>query len=326
MKEQLNTLWNKYANRTATRKELETFLELLENNQASEEVTQWMEQKWNTATMPAEVTQVRNKVWNNITTTIQTKATPKKSKVFRLHTWYKVAAAVVLLIGVGSMAYFGTNIYNALSYDSVSVAANENPQQFTLPDGSEVWLNSGTTLYYDKSFQENRFSKLDGEAFFKVTKNKERPFIIKTGDISTRVVGTQFNVKEDKNHIKVTVTEGEVRVYNQKDTLQLTPNKQGVYALNSQQLTEQPVNAFLYGLWQKEEIELNSVTMKDFAVALETVFHVKTQFADEKAKEVLMSFSFSKTESIENIIARINIINEVQLTQKQHMITIKKVE
>jgi len=85
---------------------------------------------------------------------------------------------------------------------------------FTLPDGSVVTVNSGSELSYSSDFENDRLVKLKGQAFFEVTKDPEHPFRIMSGDITTKVLGTSFDVKayEDDRDIHVAVMTGRVEV------------------------------------------------------------------------------------------------------------------
>ena len=85
----------------------------------------------------------------------------------------------------------------------------------TLPDGSKVILNAGTTITYPNAFvSKNREVEINGEAFFEVAHDAEHPFIVKANQINVEVLGTQFNVKayEEDDWIEVSLSEGKVEV------------------------------------------------------------------------------------------------------------------
>lgn len=84
-----------------------------------------------------------------------------------------------------------------------------------LPDGSVVWLNAESKITFPEKFSdEKREINLTGEAFFKVIKNPDQPFIVKSGSISTTVLGTSFNVRafENESNVFVALKNGKVRV------------------------------------------------------------------------------------------------------------------
>ncbi|MGF2414529.1 MAG: FecR family protein, partial [Ferruginibacter sp.] len=104
--------------------------------------------------------------------------------------------------------------------------------QLILPDGSTVWLNAGSKLNYEKINETGvREVYLTGEAFFDVVKNPKRPFIIHTSSIDIKVLGTSFNVKNNKvkGTIETQVTTGKVRMYNEKGEIFIVAGQTGIY-------------------------------------------------------------------------------------------------
>lgn len=115
---------------------------------------------------------------------------------------YKFALVVLFVAVLGSMIYFMTSQPVKLELVKAEKniehkAAKGAKKELILPDGTKVWLNADSKLCYDsQSYNiDKRMVYLSGEAFFDVTKNKEKPFIIKTKKISIKVLGTAFNVK-----------------------------------------------------------------------------------------------------------------------------------
>ncbi|WP_158275324.1 FecR family protein [Pedobacter sp. HMWF019] len=105
-----------------------------------------------------------------------------------------------------------------------------------LPDGSKVWLNAASKLKYPASFsgQRNRSVELDGEAYFEVAKDKQHPFMVKTGRQQVEVLGTHFNINayKDEVSVKTTLLEGSVRVFSADPALSarvLHPGQQSSY-------------------------------------------------------------------------------------------------
>lgn len=90
-----------------------------------------------------------------------------------------------------------------------------------MPDSTIVFLNGGTVLKYDVSLQQRTDRKvfLSGEAYFKVSRNMLKPFIVHTGELNIKVLGTTFNVASypDDAEIKVSLVEGSVNVYTTSD-------------------------------------------------------------------------------------------------------------
>lgn len=132
-----------------------------------------------------------------------------RPKTIRLHTWLSIAAAVLLLFG----------IYRFVTPNRQSTGYGQNAG-IELADGSEVILNSRSSLAYPNFFAYRRKLQLEGEAFFKVSKG--RTFTVETelGEIS--VLGTQFSVIAQQNYFEVVCYEGKVKVSHKQSELVLT--------------------------------------------------------------------------------------------------------
>lgn len=152
----------------------------------------------------------------------------------RRHAWLvtvlKVAAIVLLTLGLD---YFG-RLYllpeEPVAMQAIHVPAGQRVN-LRLPDGSDVWLNARTTLRYPFQFAKGvRQVELDGEAFFDVAKEQERPFIVNTSKGTVEVHGTQFDVEaySDRPEFETTLMAGSVTVtsgLNPSDRLTLRPDE-----------------------------------------------------------------------------------------------------
>ena len=142
---------------------------------------------------------------------------PQKSIRIRMSVFYNTAAAI-LIIGLVTVAL--NYLFNkpeekgALSFFE-AVAPKGSRSQLTLTDGTQIWLNAGTTLKYNSDYGiSNRDIYLDGEAYFKVAKNAEVPFKVTTSDIRVTALGTAFNVKSysEEGYIQTTLEEGSLKI------------------------------------------------------------------------------------------------------------------
>lgn len=134
-------------------------------------------------------------------------------------TWiWKLLAAACVVVG----AFFFANRYlaghNAPASAFMPVehkAANGQQRKLVLPDGTRVTLNAGSAISYPEEFEEDiRKVSLTGEAFFDVTRNEKAPFVIVTGDVVTKVLGTSFNIRAypENKAVQVAVVNGKVKV------------------------------------------------------------------------------------------------------------------
>jgi transmembrane sensor len=135
--------------------------------------------------------------------------------------WLRIAAAVLILIGGGWIAYYLYNGENGRSANWVTLTATSQVRVDTLPDGSIVHINKNSTLAYSGNFKSKREVKLTGEAFFNVKHNDAVPFTVHVADICIRDVGTAFNIKSRLHNTEIIVESGIVKVSKNKDAVQL---------------------------------------------------------------------------------------------------------
>lgn len=210
------------------------------------------------------------------------------------------------------------------------VSQNGSRTRSLLADGTTVWLNAGSKLIYDNDFTgATREVRLEGEAFFDVVKQANRPFIVHTSGIDIRVLGTAFNVKsypEDKN-VETTLYRGLVQVQRHEDVantpISLVPNQKLILpkqaAIEPAKLSEVkrllakeiPAGAILTHIdstkkeserfetaWLYSRLEFRGDNFEDLAKKLERWYNVTIIFQDDQVKELNFDGSFEK-ESVE---------------------------
>ncbi len=211
----------------------------------------------------------------------------KRSKIL----WRSIAAVAAALIIFFSIYLIQSNSDNqeALVEQTVLKTATDQKQELALADGSKVWVNTGSELTYPKTFDgKTREVYLSGEAYFDIKHDVTRPFLIHIGKVVTTVLGTAFNIKEDKasHTVVVTVTRGKVSVGNGSKTLGvLTPNQQISYNIDSQTATQAQVDVAPVIAWQQQEIHFEDISFENAAAILEKRFKVKISFGNEKVKK-----------------------------------------
>ncbi|SDL56159.1 FecR family protein [Pedobacter antarcticus] len=226
----------------------------------------------------------------------------------RKYLWYKIAGVAAVLI-VSFSLYLGWPLLEnqILSGSLASISIPEHQQkQITLADGTTVWLNAGAELRYPKVFNEDsREVYLSGEAYFDVQHDAAKPFLIHTGDVVTRVLGTAFNIKEDKKKhtLEVTVTRGKVSVADDGKLLSiLTANQQISLDLLSRKAAEKTVDARSVIAWQENDMLFDDVTFAEAATQLEQHFHVKITFKNDKLKDCRFSGTALKGDKLDDIL------------------------
>ena len=128
----------------------------------------------------------------------------------------------------GEISYSGTSA-GEVGYNTINVPRGSKSLRLVLADGSQVWINVGSSLTYPTAFTgKERKVRITGEAYFEVAKNARMPFLVQHNDVSVSVLGTHFNVNtyEDEVAGKITLLEGSVRVNKSSHSQLLKPGQQ----------------------------------------------------------------------------------------------------
>ncbi|GHV48893.1 anti-sigma factor [Bacteroidia bacterium] len=283
-------------------------------------------------------------------------------------TWfYRVAAIFVLSFSAGMGA-----MYFSMKPTPTPLAAVETEQaeffteytvpygskaKVVLPDSSNIWMNAGSTLRYGSKFnQQERNVYIEGEAYFKVTKNAAKPFYVNTSTITLKVLGTSFNVKAypEEKQIETTVESGTVQLLSayegkQAEKLLLVAGQKMIVPKDASnpQLEELPpspaetmvahtdykpkddekititenVITELYTSWKEERWLLEKEPLASLAVKLGRRFNVQIVFTDESLK----NYSFSGTlndETLEQVLDIIKLSSPIDFKVKKNKVTL----
>lgn len=241
---------------------------------------------------------------------------------------YAAAAAVAAIILLYPFI-IDNNTHQEIA--SVKDPANEisiNPgsrSKIKLPDGSQVWINSGSKLIYATSFKGNtRDVQLEGEAYFDVVKDASHPFIVHTSGIDIKVLGTAFNVKAYKTEpfIEATLIHGSIEVINRNrpgtPSVMLKPHEKLIYNKypvadsrdqradvniptepDSYSITIKPLNKNIADsdipetAWVYNKLVFEDERFEDLALKMERWYDIKIVFEDnDKLKDHRLSGSF----------------------------------
>jgi len=160
-----------------------------------------------------------DKAWNKLTSRLSENGLLTEAPVIRgsflRSTYFRIAAVLLLLLGLGSVLILMNNKGILSPNTIVATADNQKNLQVTLPDGSTVSLNRNTKLSYRENFgNHGRNVTLIGEAFFEITPDEKNPFVIDAGKAKIKVIGTSFNVitSNSDSAVEVFVKTGKVMV------------------------------------------------------------------------------------------------------------------
>lgn len=237
--------------------------------------------------------------------------------------WYKspalIAASLLISIFLGSLAiYF---LRDSIRDPYVEIISEKGQRkEFTLPDGSRVWLNSDTKIRYQKNFnQPVREVMLCGEAYFSVVKDAARPFIVKTFKVDIKVLGTVFNVKSypgDKT-IETTLVTGLVSIeknhLKQKETetpILVQPKQKAIFSIDQNQIKIESANIDKTTSWRSGKLVFDNESIEAVITKLQRWYGVNVSLIGNN-KNTQDRYTFTiKDENIGEVI------NLLQLTSK----------
>ncbi len=222
-------------------------------------------------------------------------APKKKVKTIPLTQHWIFRVAAILVVGLGLFFTF-KNLATATEY-----AENGIQNNFTLPDNSEVFLNSGSKIQYKKwNWGNNRALNLEGEAYFKVAKGKK--FEVNTALGKVTVLGTQFNIKQRDNRFDVTCYEGKVKV-NYKDHELVITKGMSVGFENGTAITI-PESTVQSPAWLNHELIFHQAHLKSILSELERRFNVTLELKSGDKPQL-----FTGTIPVENIDTALQILS-----------------
>jgi ferric-dicitrate binding protein FerR (iron transport regulator) len=211
-------------------------------------------------------------------------------------------AAVVLVTLVGGYTYW----YNQSSAEKLAMQEIHVSEgrciDITLQDGTRVWLNAQTTLRYPIQFGgDNRSVTLDGEAYFEVSEDKDRPFIVKTERGKVQVFGTKFNIEDyaGSQTFETTLMEGSVEVMSAVDPskkVRLTPDKKALL-VDGQFVIEQ-VDDYNPYRWREGLICFRNESFKEIMNEFKKYYGVDIIVRNKEVQEFFYTGKFRQTDGI----------------------------
>lgn len=212
----------------------------------------------------------------------------KTGNRFNRPEWIKYAAIIIFSLICGYLIH-SINIPDEIATNEISVP-NGNRSLIVLPDGSKAWLTNGSKLTYPENFEEKtRNVKLEGEAFFTVTSNEKKPFIVNLGKHRIKVTGTEFSVISypDDQFIQVDLISGKVQMDvaqgNGSGTYQAYP-LQPLHRLVLDKTSGNPdylkIPDGFYKYWKEGKYEFRNESFEILAKKMERIFSVDIIFED----------------------------------------------
>lgn len=234
----------------------------------------------------------------------------------RLGKILRLAASFSILVAAGLGLYLSRFSPVEIKYTTTTTARGEQ-KTVSLPDGSVVRLNAESSITFPEQFTSSdaRNIQLNGEAFFEVAREEEKPFVIRSGDLVTTVLGTSFNIRAypGDEMIAVTVATGKVRIEAADDERQekrsqlLVPGEQGLYDKLSANLGKSHVKLEKYLAWKDGTILLEGASLEEATDILGRWYDAEFVFKNPGLKTCTIDGKF-RNDQLENILENLRFL------------------
>ena len=226
--------------------------------------------------------------------------------------WMRIAASVIIVLGIGILGYW---IFNDRT-NEMTVVAQQMVVIDTLPDNSVVTVNKGSSISYLSKFKgETRQVSLKGEAFFNVTPNKKKPFIISVNDVQITVVGTSFNVKTVNGNTDVVVETGIVKVTRAGKTVDLKANEEVIVNAKDSALTKEKVSDQLYKYYRTKEFICDDTPLWKLVEVINEAYNSHVVIGDPALKDMGITTTFNN-ESLEQVLNVISLTLNIKIIKE----------
>lgn len=268
---------------------------------------QYTKVDWNTAAMGDR---------DQLKKTIQKKIHQRtKKKIFKLTPVYYAAASIALL--------FGLFFYLKKDVGNLQFTTTTQIDSLQLEDGSKIILSPNSIFEYPEKFDSDQreVRLIKGNAFFKVARDTVHPFMVTQGKLTTRVLGTSFNIRITSLGTTVDVKTGKVAVSTETGQRQvITENQRVVFNLEKESLHLKELSDLPH--WYGSNIALHNIDMWQLSRFLELRFGYKLRLTNNELHENKLTVNISKTDNIHSVIEQLNYITNLQFKINAHEISV----
>lgn len=255
--------------------------------------------------------------WHKVKGRLQTQPEKPEPKLVPMYgTLLRIAASVALLIGLAWVIqlyffpYFGMQV----------VRSGNNRIAVMLPDSSQVWLNRNSLLAYDSDFDgAERVVQLEGEAFFDVQRNPQRPFVIKVEEATTKVLGTSFNLRaySSEETVALTVATGKVafKASEGEGEVLVTPGFAAILNKQNDVINKYEVSSKNAWAWQSGRLQFEGQSLAEVVQLLEHYYHVRLQLQNESLATCRFTGSFTNA-ALEEVLQVLEATLQLEYTQQ----------
>jgi transmembrane sensor len=321
-------LISRYFSSEATEKEIFLLLEWVKASSDNKKIFEEYHKTW----LNLEKERIEKNIdiddeWNNIS--LKTIKAPKEAKIIQFKPDLKPNifarvlkyAAVFILLAISAIAMY----YYFNKPGTKQLIAKTDAIESKLPDGSSVTLNKGSVLEYPEKFEKDKRSvKLKGEAYFNVTHDDTKPFIIAADDIMVEVLGTSFYVNSDNENGKVEVilTSGKVAVYHKdkpEDKVILVPGEKVELSKNKEEVVKTVNEDENYLAWKTKKLIFTDEPLNEIVKTLNKVYRSNIQLKSNNISNCRITATFDN-QSLDAVLNVIEATVDVNVDKTADMI------
>ena len=275
-KEYFKILIEKYLDGNASTAEVRELCEWIKNNDSLD--------RWIMQAIERSDSHLDEEVYERLYTRIKENIESREKKSHRRFSFVPMLrwAAVVCLPIIAALAVYELGLDSKVDTLPLVVTAESGERaKVQLPDGTKVNINSASQISYPHDFNgEKRIVELDGEAYFEVTPDKERPFVVKAAGLEITVLGTAFDVcsYKDDSEVSVVLLTGKVDVASESDRYVMQPDEKLVYDRNTGTMQVGKVYSKEYVEWTDGNLRFENESLENIVKVLSRVYNVKIVF------------------------------------------------
>lgn len=322
----MDDLLVKHLTGEATEAEMQQVEQWLANDEANKHYFEHFKLIWEESVQLANTTQVNEQAaWDRFQHRVQTGSfSPPKAKVWSMNSLLMRAAVITgLIIGIAALTFFLFHNNPGTVIAMSTIQANNAVESDSLPDGSIVTLNKHSQVSYPENFaSDKRVLQLNGEAFFKVTPNKKKPFEIHTNNVTITVVGTSFNVRSRGDTTEIIVETGIVKVATEKQTVVLTAGQKAITGINEAILQKETNIDHLYTYYRSRKFICDSTPLWKLAEKLNEAYDVHIVFGNNATRNQLLTTTFDN-EPLDKILNIISSTFNISVTRQKGQIVLR---
>jgi ferric-dicitrate binding protein FerR (iron transport regulator) len=227
------------------------------------------------------------------------------------------AASIAFIFAIGGISLWitGRPSFKQIASASTKITTNEGEKASVfLADSSEIILNSGSTIQYDLNFNINdRIVKLNGEAWFNVHSNPEKPFTVQLNLIKVTATGTQFNISSfaNEDRIETTLEKGAITVHIKgKDPINVSSGEQVVYFVKTNNAVVRDVETDTYTSWKENKLRFNDTPFEEVLRRVSRKYNVKFEITNRDLLNLKYTATFID-ESIEDVMQMLKSVSPI---------------